>query len=391
MAMLTPSPRPRRLADRARPATKAPFFSVEGQRQAKQRTWERQASRKKIKLYELAVFSQQLAAMLDAGLPLVACLEALYEQTENPVFRIIIRELRLDVSSGTAFSEALARFPNAFPNLFVSMVQAGEESGALAEIMTKLAEYLESSLKLSKKVKSAATYPLSVIALAVILINVVLIMVIPVFAEMFADYDASLPVPTLVLIGLSEFLQQYIIFILIGVVAGWFLIRKLLRTDQGRRTKDWLLWHSPLVGRLIQKINVSRFCRMYGTLLRSGVPILRTIEICANASDNTYIERACANMLRHVSQGDQLSDVIGDTPYFFPMVRHMARAGEQTGNVDGMMIKVADFFDNDVNTAVDSLTSLLEPVLICVLGVIVGGIMVAIFMPIFEMSSVVTQ
>lgn len=389
MAMLNPSATTARTGTRGRPGKKPGIFSAEAQRLAKQKAWEKQSKRKRIKLDEITVFTQQIASMLDAGLPLVSALEALQEQTENPVFKIIIRDVRNDISSGSSFSEAVAKYPNAFPNLFISMVQAGEASGALAEIMAKVATYFENSLKLQKKVKSAMTYPIAVIGLAVVLVNVLLIFVIPIFAEMFDGFGAELPKPTQMLIDISDFMQSNIVYIVLGIGGIIYGLKKFTATPKGRRVKDLTVFRLPIVGKLSQKINVSRFCRTYGTLLRSGVPILKAIEICSNASGSTFIENACRDMIRMISQGGQLSEIIGETPYFPSMVRHMARAGEQTGNVDGMMNKIADFYDNEVNAIVESLTSLMEPILICVLGVIVGGIVMAMFMPIFELSSVV--
>ncbi len=364
---------------------------AESQRLAKQRAYEKQAKRKKIKLADLTVFTQQISSMLEAGLPLVAALEALQEQTENPVFSIIIRDVRNDISSGTAFSDAVRKFPKAFPNLFVSMVEAGEASGALADIMGKVAIYFEDSLALQKKVKSAMTYPVAVICLAVGLVAVLLIKVIPIFAEMFASFGSELPKPTQMLIDISEFLQAYIIYIIIGGIGLFFLYGKVTETPRGREVRDTFFSKLPIVGNLTRKINVSRFCRTYAILLRSGVPILRALEICASASNNTFIEKAAANISRNISQGGQLSDTIAQTPYFPPMVKHMARAGEQTGNVDGMMNKISDFYDTEVDNIVESLTSLMEPILICVLGIVIGSIVMAMFMPIFQLSQVVGQ
>ncbi len=362
---------------------------AESQRLAKQRAYEKQAKRKKIKLADLTIFTQQISSMLEAGLPLVAALEALQEQTENPVFSIIIRDVRNDISSGTAFSDAVRKFPRAFPNLFISMVEAGEASGALADIMGKVAVYFEESLALQKKVKSAMTYPVAVICLAVGLVAVLLIKVIPIFAEMFASFGSELPKPTQMLIDVSEFLQAYIIHIIIGVIALFFLYKKVTETPRGREVRDTFFSKLPIMGNLTRKINVSRFCRTYAILLRSGVPILRALEICASASNNTFIEKAAANISRNISQGGQLSETIAQTPYFPPMVKHMARAGEQTGNVDGMMTKISDFYDTEVDNIVESLTSLMEPILICVLGVVIGSIVMAMFMPIFQLSQVV--
>ncbi|MCC5841890.1 MAG: type II secretion system F family protein [Opitutales bacterium] len=369
-------------------AAKPSFW--EGQRLAKQKAYERQAKRKKIKLQDLTVFTQQLASMLEAGLPLVSALDALQEQTENPVFKIIIRNVKQDVSGGTAFSEATAKYPNCFPNLFVSMVEAGEASGGLANILGKVATYFEETVKLIKKVKGALTYPLVVLGMAFGLVQVLLIFVIPVFAEMFESFGRDLPAPTLMLMSVSAFMTSYKSLVLLAfIIAFVWILRKLIKTPKGRRVKDVALSKMPIVGGLLQKVALSRFCRTYSILLRSGVPILRSLEIVSNASGNTYIEIACSEISKNVSQGGQLSDTVAGIPYFPPTVKHMARAGEQTGNVDGMMNKIADFYDNEIETTVEALTSLMEPILICVLGVVIGSIVMAMFLPIFQMADVV--
>lgn len=362
---------------------------AEGQRLAKKKSYEKQAKRKKVKLVELTVFTQQLAAMLEAGLPLVSALEALEEQTENPVFQIIIRNVKNDVSSGRSFSEACAEYPRAFPNLFVSMVEAGEASGSLAEILEKTSTYFEETVKLVKQVKGALVYPAVVIGLAIILVNVLLVFVIPVFAGMFNDFGAELPKPTQFLIGLSSFLKSYILFLIIGLFGIVWLIKRFVATPRGKVFKDNLIVKLPVIGELTRKVNLSRFCRTYAILMRSGVPILKTLDIVASASGNTFVENACKNISKHISQGGQVSDVVAQDPYFPPMVKHMSRAGEQTGNVDGMLVKVADFYDAEVDTLVKALTSLMEPLLITFLGVVIGGIVMAMFLPIFQLSNVV--
>lgn len=363
----------------------------EGQRLAKQKSYEKQAKRKKIKLQELTVFTQQIAAMLEAGLPLVSALEALEEQTETPVFRIIIRNVKNEVSAGRSFSDSCRDYPRTFPNLFVSMVEAGEASGNLAEILDKTASYFEDTVKLMKQVKGALVYPAVVISLAVILVNVLLMFVIPVFSDMFKDFGAELPKPTQFLIGLSDFLRSYVIFLIIGIVGIFMLIKRFVATPRGSVIKDNIIIKLPVVGELTRKVNLSRFCRTYAILMRSGVPILKTLEIVASASGNFYVERACKNISRQISAGGQVSDVLAEDPYFPPMIKHMSRAGEQTGNVDGMLVKVADFYDAEVDTLVAALTSLMEPLLITFLGVVIGGIVMAMFLPIFQLSSVVSS
>lgn len=367
---------------------KKPSFA-ESQRLAKQKAYEKQAKTKKIKLEQLCIFTQQLATMLEAGLPLVSALEALQDQTENPVFQIVIRNVRMDVSSGTSFSQAVMKYPNTFPNLFISMVEAGEASGGLSLILGKVATYFEETVKLMKQVKGAMTYPVAVLLLAAGLVQVLMIFVIPVFAEMFTSFGKDLPKPTQLLIDTSYFLKAYIIYILVALVIGWKVLMKFIATPKGRRMKDQTLHKVPVLGDLLQKIALSRFTRTYAILLRSGVPILRAIEIVSNASGSTFIEDACKDISRHISQGGQLSEAVAADPYFPPTVKHMAKAGEATGNVDGMMDKIADFYDAEIETTVEALTSLMEPLLICVLGVVIGSIVMAMFLPIFNLASVV--
>lgn len=372
----------------ARPGSKKLSF-FESQALAKQKSYEKKAHHHKVKLADLTVFTQQLGSMLEAGLPLVSALDALREQTENPYFRVIIREVRNDIASGTSFSEAVRKFPNAFNNLFTSMVEAGEASGGLPQILGKVAVYFEGTLKLIKKVKSALTYPIAVIALAIILVNVLLIFVIPVFADMFADFGADLPKPTQMLIDLSGFLKSYIIYLILLAFGLFKLGQKLLLTPKGRRFRDQGLLKVPVIGELRRKISLSRFCRTYAILMRSGVPILRTLEIVSTASDNTYVEDACVKISKHISQGGQVSEILAEDAYFPPMMKHMTKAGEQTGNVDGMMNKIAEFYESETDSIVAALTSLMEPALIVFLGVVVGGIVMCMFLPIFQLSSVV--
>lgn len=369
------------------PAPRKKSFAA-AQQLAKQKSLEKKAKTYKLPLGELAIFTQQLASLLTAGLPLVQCLEALQDQTEDQVFRIVLRDVRTEISSGNSFSSSVRKFPRSFNSLFVSMVEAGEASGALAEILGKVAAYFESSVKLTKKVKSAMTYPIAVIGLAVALVNVLLIFVIPVFAAMFADFGAALPAPTQFLIDLSDFLKYNFHWIVLGVVIFVWLFRRFVSTPKGRRMKDMGLVRAPIFGNLIHKIALSRFCRTYATLIRSGVPILRTLEIVASASNKVQVEDACGEIARHVSQGGQVSEILAANPFFPPMMKHMVKAGESTGNVDGMMNKIADFYDTECEATVAALTSLIEPMLIVFLGVVVGGIVMAMFLPIFQLGAV---
>ncbi|WP_255558652.1 type II secretion system F family protein [Horticoccus luteus] len=387
MALISSSPTATALGGRAAPAKKAVNVKA-AQQLAKQKSLEKRAKKYKLPLGELAIFTQQLASLLTAGLPLVQCLEALQDQTEDPCFRIVIRDVRADISSGNSFSAAVKRFPKTFNSLFISMVEAGEASGGLAEILGKVAGYFESTVKLTKKVKSAMTYPIAVIGLAIALVNVLLIFVIPVFAAMFDDFGAKLPAPTQMLIDLSNFMKHYWWAIALAAYGVFFVFSKFVATPGGRRAKDKFLVRAPIFGNLVHKIALSRFCRTYATLIRSGVPILRTLEIVAAASNKVQVEDACAEITRHVSQGGQVSEVLASDPFFPPMMKHMVKAGESTGNVDGMMNKIADFYDTECEATVSALTSLIEPLLIVFLGVVVGGIVMAMFLPIFQLGAV---
>jgi type IV pilus assembly protein PilC len=358
------------------------------QAMAKQKALEKKSKSYKLPLGELALFTNQLASLLQAGLPLVSCLEALQDQTEDEVFRIVIRDVRNDISTGTSFSGAVKKFPGAFNSLFISMVEAGEASGGLAEILGKVAGYFESTVKLTKKVKSAMTYPVAVIGLAVALVNVLLIFVIPVFAAMFADFGAKLPAPTQFLIDLSDFMKAWWWALGGGAYGAFVGLSKYIKTPNGRKQKDQFLVRAPIFGNLVHKIALSRFCRTYATLMRSGVPILRTLEIVSAASDTVQIEDACTEIAKHVSQGGQVSDILATNTFFPPMMKHMVKAGESTGNVDGMMNKIADFYDTECEATIAALTSLIEPMLIVFLGVVVGGIVMAMFLPIFQLGSV---
>jgi type IV pilus assembly protein PilC len=374
----------------ATPGAAKPKSSVQqAQALAKQKALEKKAKSYKLDLGELALFTSQLASLLQAGLPLVSCLEALQDQTEDEVFRIVIRDVRNDIATGTSFSAAVKKFPNSFNSLFISMVEAGEASGGLAEILGKVSQYFESTVKLTKKVKSAMTYPIAVIGLAIALVNVLLIFVIPVFAEMFNDFGQKLPAPTQMLIDLSNFLKSWWWALGIGAYGAYKVFDKYTATPAGRRTWHKFLVRAPIFGNLVHKISLSRFCRTYATLMRSGVPILRTLEIVSSASGRVQIEEACVEIARHVSQGGQVSEVMAANPFFPPMMKHMVKAGESTGNVDGMMNKIADFYDVECDATVAALTSLIEPMLIVFLGVVVGGIVMAMFLPIFQMGTVV--
>jgi type IV pilus assembly protein PilC len=362
----------------------------ESERLAKLKAAEKRAPKAKVKLEELAMFTQQLSSMLLAGLPLVSAMDALQEQVPSLVFQVILRNVRSDVASGTPFSEACEKYPKAFPKLFTSMTQAGEASGNLGDILAKTAAYFSETVKLTKKVKSAMTYPITVILFAIALVNVLLIFVIPVFGEMFTSFGKELPTLTQLLLDLSEFMKSYIVYILFVIAISSKFLSVFFATPKGRIVKDSLVLKAPIFGELSRKINLSRFCRTFSILLKSGVPILRSLEIVAMGSNNTFIEKASVDISRHISQGGQISEILAVTPYFPSLIKHMVQAGEQTGDIDSMLVKVSDFYDVEIENTVAALTSLLEPILIVFLGAVIGTIVMAMFLPIFQLATVVS-
>lgn len=363
----------------------------EKQRTIKKKAIAKKAPKKRVPLSDLTLYCQQLSSMLEAGLPLVGAMSALEDQIENPYFKVVLREVRRDIAGGNSFSSCAKKFPKTFPPLFVSMVEAGEASGQLGSIVGKISLYFEETVKLNKKVKGALTYPLTVIGLAAAMVVVLMIFVIPIFAGMFTDFGAELPAATLMLIASSNFLKHNILFIIAGFAGVYYLLKRFLGTPKGRQIKDQFIQHAPIMGEISKKVHLSRFCRTYSILTRSGVPILQTLDICKSVSNNSYIEHACEAFAKEVSKGGQLSDAMKDAPYFPSLIEHMSKAGEQAGNVEQMMDKIADFYDVEVSTSINALTSLMEPLFITILGLIIGAIVMAMFLPIFKLSSVVAQ
>mgnify|MGYP001204830642 CR=1 FL=1 len=343
-----------------------------------------------VKLADLAVFIQQLGVMLEASLPLLESLEALKDQTKDPVFGALIEKIRVDVAQGTTFSEALRKYPKAFPNLFISMIEAGEASGELSLLVKKVGEYFSATLKLNRKVKSAMVYPIVIIGMSGLLILLMIMFVVPIFEEMFSSFGSELPLPTQILLDLSKFLMSVPggIFML-GVIFAVYFGMRYTKTKAGRGLYQSLLRKAPIAGNLSQKIAVSRFCRTYSILLRSGVSVLRCVDICNRASDNIFVEATCAKITKTINQGGQLSEALEGDPYFPSLVGHMVRAGEKVGNVEGMLTHASDFYDDEIDNTVSALTSLLEPIIIVVVGSIIGLIVIAMFLPIFQLSSVI--
>ncbi len=346
-----------------------------------------------VKETDLVLFTRQLATMIDAGIPLVGALTALYE-TADPKrqggLRNVVGDITSRVQGGDSFNQALAKHPHVFGRLYTSMVKAGETGGLLSEILDRLAGFLEASARLRKKVKSALTYPVAVISIAMLITTFLIVKVVPVFAEIFKDFGKPLPAPTQFLVDLSDFMRNDWYYIIGGVIAAFFGLRAFVRSKTGNEL--WNIWQLklPVFGSLIHKISMSRFARTFSQLIRSGVPILETLEIVGGSAGNTVVEKSIQGISADVEKGDNLSVAMSKKPIFPPMMLRMVSAGESTGKIDEMLEKMADFWDEEIEATLSALTSLLEPILIVVLGIIVGGIVIALFLPIFQLSEVVS-
>lgn len=345
----------------------------------------------KVKEKDLVVFTRQFATMIDAGLPLVQALDILQDQQSNPTFKRVIKEIKQSVEEGATLSDAVRRHPKVFDHLFVNLVAAGEVGGILDVILNRLASYIEKLANLKKKVKGAMTYPGIVISIAIIVVAVILIFVIPVFAGLFKDAGAKLPAMTLFVMNLSDFAKSYVHWIVLGCVLLWMGIKQVRRTNRGRELIDRLLLRSPVFGMLIKKVSIARFTRTLGTMLSSGVPILDGLDIVASTSGNVVIENSIRKARNAIAEGRPVAEPLEETSVFPVMVTQMIAVGEATGALDTMLGKIADFYDEEVNTAVDSMTALLEPMLIVFLGVTIGFLLVAMYLPIFQIADVVSR
>jgi type IV pilus assembly protein PilC len=342
-----------------------------------------------VKAQDLVVFTRQLATMMDAGLPLVQSLTALEEQTDNKTFKPVLRNITERVEQGQAFSEALGEHPRVFTRLYVSMVEAGETGGLIAEILDRLASYLESTSRLKKKVKSAMTYPVIVCFIATSIALFLIMKVIPIFAGIYKDFGAQLPTPTQILINISNIIRSYFLLTLGAAAAAIFGFFKLKRTKRGAAIWDRAKLRMPVFGKLIHKIAISRFARTFAALLRSGVPILETLRIVGQSSGNSVVEKAVEQTAASIERGDSLALALRQHSIFPPMLVRMVSAGEETGKVDVMLEKISDFYDEEIEATLAGLTSLIEPLLIVFLGVVVGSIVVCMFLPIFKLNQIV--
>jgi type IV pilus assembly protein PilC len=341
---------------------------------------------------DLVVFTRQFGTMINAGLPLVQCLEILSTQSENKTLREAIGEVKTHVEGGSTFSDALRRFPKVFDDLYVNMVHAGEVGGLLDTILTRLAKHIEKAMKLKGQIKSAMVYPAAIVGVAVCVISVLMIWVIPIFAKMFTELSGGkvgLPGPTQLVIDVSNVFESYWYVMIGAIIALVFAIKKYYATEQGRMNIDRLLLRIPIIGDLIRKASVAKFTRTLGTLISSGVPLLEGLLICAKTSGNKVIEEVLINARVSISGGKTIADPLAKSEVFPKMVTHMIAVGESTGALDAMLGKIADFYEDEVDQAVASLTSLLEPIMMVVLGVVIGFIVIAMYLPIFQMASAI--
>jgi type IV pilus assembly protein PilC len=341
----------------------------------------------KVTSKDIVVFTRQFSTMIDAGLPLVQGLTILAEQMENKTFRVILKEITKDVEGGSTLAEALKRHPKVFDSLFVNLVAAGEVGGILDTIMRRLADYIEKSEALKKRIKGAMTYPAVVVAIAILVIAVILIFVIPVFEEMFESFGAALPAPTQLVVNMSRFMKGNIHWVIVALVALVFVFKKYRNSKGGRKTTDAIALKLPVFGDLLKKTAIARFSRTLGTMIQSGVPILDSLEIVAKTSGNVVLEEIIFEVRSSIAEGQTIADPLSETDIFPGMVVQMISVGEATGALDTMLNKIADFYDDEVDTAVDALTSMLEPLLMLFLGGAVGGLVIAMYLPIFQMAA----
>ncbi len=338
---------------------------------------------------ELAIFTRQFATMIDAGLPLVQCLDILGAQQTNATFKTVIMKVKEDVEGGSTFADALGKHPKVFDNLYVNLVAAGEVGGILDTILARLAAYIEKALKLSKQIKGAMVYPSTILAVALIVTAVLLLYVIPIFAKMFTEGGQALPGPTQFVVDLSSYARKYFLVFVIAIALVVVAIRQYYKTEKGRRNIDRFLLKVPVLGSLIQRIAVARFSRTLGTMVSSGVPILESMDIVAKSAGNKIIEEAIARARVSISEGKTIAEPLAESKVFPGMVTQMVSVGEATGALDAMLNKIADFYDEEVDAAVAALTALLEPMLMVFLGVVIGGLVMAMYLPVFKMAGAI--
>lgn len=347
--------------------------------------------RKKVKLKDLTVFARQFATMINSGVSITRALAILAEQTDNPTLAEVIKQLRKDVEAGLSLSEALAKQEKIFPPIFINMVRAGEAGGVLDEVLLRLAEHFEKDAAIKGKVKSALTYPVAVLVFSLLIATVMIVFVVPTFMNMFSSLGGDLPAATKMLVNLSNFVRSrwyVIIGVILAIVYGYKMVNK---TEKGRYFFDSLKLRIPIFGMLVKKMSISKFSRTLSTLVASGVPILQALDIVADTAGNSVVAKAVREARASIKEGESISKPLSKSPVFPPMVVQMISVGEETGALDTMLRKIADFYDEEVSAMVESLTSLLEPVLMIFLGIIIGGIVIALYLPMFSIIAVMNK
>jgi len=344
----------------------------------------------KVKQTDVVIFTRQLSTLIDSGLPLIQGLDALARQQENPKFAEILTQIKTDVETGSTFAEALKKHPKLFDRLYTNMVAAGEMGGVLDSVMARLAAYMEKAQRLKRKVKGAMTYPAIVLGISIGVLSIILIFVIPVFEKMFKEFGHALPAPTQMVIDVSNFVKSYILLILLLLGGLVFLFKKYYSTEKGRTQVDRLLLRAPIFGPLLRKVAVAKLTRTLGTLIVSGVPIIEALNVAAGTAGNKIVENAIIKVKTSVTEGKTIAQPLEESGIFPAMVIQMISVGETSGALDKMLTKVADFYDEEVDTAVDALTSMIEPLMIVFLGGTIGTIIIAMYLPIFKMAGAVS-
>ena len=343
----------------------------------------------KIKEKNVVVFCRIFSTMINAGLPLIQCLDLLAQQEQNKAFSKIIRSVKEDIEGGTSLTNALKKYPKIFDDLFVNLIAAGEAGGILDVILERLSAYMEKAMKLKARVKGAMTYPIAVLVISISVVALLLLKVIPVFKTMFEGMGGQLPGPTAFLIAASQFMQHYFLFIIAVVVVIYIAFNRFYKTEKGRWMVDSLMLKAPIFGELLKKVAVAKFSRTLSTMMSSGVPILEGLSIVSKTSGNVVVENALLNTRQSIAEGRSIAEPLAETGIFPPMVVQMISVGEATGALDSMLSKIASFYDDEVDVAVDNMTALLEPVMMVFLGGVVGGMIIAMYLPIFKLASVV--
>ena len=343
----------------------------------------------KISGKDIVIFTRQLSTMIDAGLPLVQCLQILGKQQANTTFKKVLTTIQSDVETGTTLADSMRKHPKAFDNLYANMIEAGELGGILDTILSRLAAFKEKSMALQKKIKGAMTYPSICLGISLVILTVILVFVVPVFEKMFKDFGSTLPAPTQLVVNLSNFFKSNIIFIILAVVVLIWVVKKIYTTEKGRLKIDKMILFAPIVGTLARKIAVSKFTRTLSTMLQSGVPILDALQVVARTSGNMIVERAVLRVAASIAEGRPIAEPLEESGVFPNMVVQMIHVGESVGALDTMLEKIADFYDEEVDQAVENLTAMIEPFMMVFLGGMIGGLVVAMYLPIFKIASVV--